>query len=239
MVRLKIAYWEFDFEAMRPTLAHDILSQAHIHNINKQTKRTWTQGHFTVLHPPSGTGCQTHYKMQQTLHLFGSSEISSSSLPIWIHQFPVALLVSRHSFACRTNNVSFAAQHNVVKNNNNNHVSFMCYFSGLEHIEHYKAKKGKKLLLWEYMCVLTHTYTCVCAHAHIHMHVLTHTCTCVCACTRTHTCLCMRAHTHTHTHRVNFVMVFFHGHDESSKPVPSTSSDLVNNRQEGKQICEH
>ena len=73
----------------------------------------------------------------------------------------------------------------------------MCYFSGLEHIEHYKAKKGKKLLLWVYMCVLTHTYTCVCAHAHIHMHVLTHTCTCVCACT--YTCLCMRAHTPTRT----------------------------------------
>ena len=31
MVRLKIAYWEFDFEAVCPTLDHDLLSQAHIH----------------------------------------------------------------------------------------------------------------------------------------------------------------------------------------------------------------
>ena len=30
MVRLKIAYWEFDFEAVCPTLDHDLLSQAHI-----------------------------------------------------------------------------------------------------------------------------------------------------------------------------------------------------------------
>ena len=32
MVRLKIAYWEFDFEAVCPTLDHDLLSQAHIIN---------------------------------------------------------------------------------------------------------------------------------------------------------------------------------------------------------------
>ena len=32
MVRLKIAYWEFDFEAVCPTLDHDLLSQAHIVN---------------------------------------------------------------------------------------------------------------------------------------------------------------------------------------------------------------
>ena len=31
MVRLKIAYWEFDFEAVCPTLDRDLLSQAHIH----------------------------------------------------------------------------------------------------------------------------------------------------------------------------------------------------------------
>ena len=31
MVRLKIAYWEFDFEAVCPTLDHDLLSQAHIY----------------------------------------------------------------------------------------------------------------------------------------------------------------------------------------------------------------
>ena len=31
MVRLKIAYWQFDFEAVCPTLGHDLLSQAHIH----------------------------------------------------------------------------------------------------------------------------------------------------------------------------------------------------------------
>ena len=31
MVRLKIAYWEFDSEAVCPTLDHDLLSQAHIY----------------------------------------------------------------------------------------------------------------------------------------------------------------------------------------------------------------
>ena len=31
MVRLKTAYWEFDFEAVCPTLDHDLLSQAHIY----------------------------------------------------------------------------------------------------------------------------------------------------------------------------------------------------------------
>ena len=31
MVRLKIAYWEFDFKAVCPTLDHDLLSQAHIY----------------------------------------------------------------------------------------------------------------------------------------------------------------------------------------------------------------
>ena len=31
MVRLKIAYKEFDFEAVCPTLDHDLLSQAHIY----------------------------------------------------------------------------------------------------------------------------------------------------------------------------------------------------------------
>ena len=31
MVRLKIAYWEFDFEAVCPTLDHDLLTQAHIY----------------------------------------------------------------------------------------------------------------------------------------------------------------------------------------------------------------
>ena len=30
MVRLKIAYWEFDFEAVCPTLDHDLLSQAQL-----------------------------------------------------------------------------------------------------------------------------------------------------------------------------------------------------------------
>ena len=30
MVRLKTAYWEFDFEAVCPTLDHDLLSQAHV-----------------------------------------------------------------------------------------------------------------------------------------------------------------------------------------------------------------
>ena len=35
MVRLKIAYWEFDFEAVCPTSDHNLLSQAHICIVNK------------------------------------------------------------------------------------------------------------------------------------------------------------------------------------------------------------
>ena len=31
MVRLKIAYWEFDFEAVCPTLDHNLLSQEYIY----------------------------------------------------------------------------------------------------------------------------------------------------------------------------------------------------------------
>ena len=43
MVRLKIAYWEFDFEAVCPTLDHDLLSQAHIYIYIKQnTDDEWT-----------------------------------------------------------------------------------------------------------------------------------------------------------------------------------------------------
>ena len=36
MVRLKIAYWEYDFEAVCPTLDHDLLSQAHIYIVMMQ-----------------------------------------------------------------------------------------------------------------------------------------------------------------------------------------------------------
>ena len=43
MVRLKIAYWEFDFEAVCPTLDHDLLSQAHIYIIYG-TKRLASDG---------------------------------------------------------------------------------------------------------------------------------------------------------------------------------------------------
>ena len=42
MVRLKIAYWESDFEAVCPTLDHDLLSQAHIHtHIHKMRTRQY------------------------------------------------------------------------------------------------------------------------------------------------------------------------------------------------------
>ena len=44
MVRLKIAYWEFDFEAVCPTLDHDLLSQAHISFMSEKDnlmKRVW------------------------------------------------------------------------------------------------------------------------------------------------------------------------------------------------------
>ena len=36
MVRPKIAYWEFDFEAMCPTLDHNLLSQVHIYTTSFQ-----------------------------------------------------------------------------------------------------------------------------------------------------------------------------------------------------------
>ena len=42
MVRLKIAYWEFDFEAVCPTLDHDLLSQAHIY-IYMGHSENWTK----------------------------------------------------------------------------------------------------------------------------------------------------------------------------------------------------
>ena len=57
MVRLKIAYWEFDFEAVCPTLDHDLLSQAHIYcfvelqlealDITSEQYRIW--GHLLSL----------------------------------------------------------------------------------------------------------------------------------------------------------------------------------------------
>ena len=40
MVRLKIAYWEFDFEAVCPTLDHDLLSQAHIYTEKKNSRQS-------------------------------------------------------------------------------------------------------------------------------------------------------------------------------------------------------
>ena len=44
MVRLKIAYWEFDFEAVCPTLDHDLLSQAHIYTyIYMGHSENWTK----------------------------------------------------------------------------------------------------------------------------------------------------------------------------------------------------
>ncbi len=64
MVRLKIAYWEFDFEAVCPTLDHDLLSQAHIHhNINI-----------------SATG-STHLKSGQTLKEKLTGGVNS--IPFW------------------------------------------------------------------------------------------------------------------------------------------------------------
>ena len=163
---------------------------------------------YAMLYPPSGTGCQTHYKMQQTLHLFGSSEISGSSLPISIRQFPVALLVSHDSFACRTNNVSFAAQHNVVKNNNNNHVLFYVLFLRIGAHRALQSKEGEKK---------TSVSVHVCAHTHIHVRLRTRTRTYACAHTHMYMCTCMHTHihmlvharAHTHTHTVNSVMVFF------------------------------
>ena len=35
--------------------------------VRTQTKNTQVQGHSTILHPPSGTGCQIHSKMQNEL----------------------------------------------------------------------------------------------------------------------------------------------------------------------------
>ena len=50
MVRLKIAYWEFDFEAVCPTLDHDLLSQAHSHiyilNNNNNNNNSFNTEHL-------------------------------------------------------------------------------------------------------------------------------------------------------------------------------------------------
>ena len=53
MVRLKIAYWEFDFEAMCPTLDQDLLSQAvytveSINNDNCNSENTVVRRHFSI-----------------------------------------------------------------------------------------------------------------------------------------------------------------------------------------------
>ena len=48
MVRLKIAYWEFDFEAVCPTSDHDLLSQAHIYYII-HTLSDWLTAMQTVV----------------------------------------------------------------------------------------------------------------------------------------------------------------------------------------------
>ena len=44
-----------------------------IHRSGVLTVTALAHDHSTMLHPPPGTGCQTHSKMQKTLHLFGSS----------------------------------------------------------------------------------------------------------------------------------------------------------------------
>ena len=48
MVRLKIAYWEFDFEAVCPTLDHDLLSQAHISSAQRPSSSSCDFGLFSV-----------------------------------------------------------------------------------------------------------------------------------------------------------------------------------------------
>ena len=53
MVRLKTAYWEFDFEAVCPTLGHNLLSLAHIVMIDSHT-HTHTHTH-THLHTHTHT----------------------------------------------------------------------------------------------------------------------------------------------------------------------------------------
>ena len=49
MVRLKIAYWEFDFEAVCPTLDHDLLSQAHIYIYDLVPKGAHARGYALQL----------------------------------------------------------------------------------------------------------------------------------------------------------------------------------------------
>ena len=49
MVRLKIAYWEFDFEAVCPTLDHDLLSQAQIQMMVSLGTSLALEGFFSYL----------------------------------------------------------------------------------------------------------------------------------------------------------------------------------------------
>ena len=61
----------------------------------------------------------------------------------------------------------------------------MCYFFGLEHIAHYKAKNQNTVKTNS----CTHTYKLhTCSHAHTHPHA------------HMHMRAQMRMHTHTHTH---------------------------------------
>ena len=72
MVRLKTAYWEFDFEAVCPTLDHNLLSQAHIYIqhtvVHAQTKPLsyntqlymHRQSHFHTTHSCTRTDKATY-----------------------------------------------------------------------------------------------------------------------------------------------------------------------------------
>ena len=49
-----------------------------------ENKGTRAQGHSPVLRPNSGAGCQTHFKMQKTMHHFGRSfNFELFSRPTW------------------------------------------------------------------------------------------------------------------------------------------------------------
>ena len=65
MVRLKIPYWEFDFEAVCPTFDHDLLSQAHLCIITVKTASLFsTEGKPTQCNTISNVAsfCQCQIK---------------------------------------------------------------------------------------------------------------------------------------------------------------------------------
>ena len=90
MVRLKIPYWEFDFEAVCPAFDHDLLSQAHLCIITVKTASLFsTAGKPTQSNTISNVAsfCQCQIKprtveVERCLTKFNGTLLQPSSDPL-------------------------------------------------------------------------------------------------------------------------------------------------------------